>query len=466
MSYVINVPVNTKIYTYENDEEICDHVKMTNFYLKYVGDLNTAWQKEKMLYCSKCDKYYIKTNDLSYYQKKYKNYYFIQNKYENSTDIIKNLKCYIIGKKYKHVDCNGYIRKEPFTLRNVIVTDKNENKYNITVSYCEYCKKYFLFQNEMIEIKKNIPIIIGNEKQELNNRGLKPKLFKNEIVLRENSILHVVKENECIKEKHITNECIYKIQSFINENTRIFISVKGTFCENCKKYFTTEEEFEQKISKRKINCEIKFEYQREPKIIYESPIIKKEKSSENIKLDFFVRTSSMSCAKNKHNIADVSAEIDLFNGKKIIKYTLPAFYCKECNLYFMFNHTYEKLRRKGIPLCQIYIYEKYIKKNVGELQLNQESLLHAFGYNVNAIEGLTEKFRHKILTYIIENGYMKKVTIISMLNYFIDMRKGQLKHSDAIKKWKSDIEFLNRTVIESSDQKKVNSIKIINYINK
>ena len=51
-------------------------------------------------------------------------------------------------------------------------------------------------------------------------------------------------------------------------------------------------------------------------------------------------------------------------------------------------YNYYKNRKK--------LFEKYIKKNVGELELNQESLLHAFGYNVNAIEGLTEKFRHNI----------------------------------------------------------------------
>lgn len=186
------------------------------------------------------------------------------------------------------------------------------------------------------------------------------------------------------------------------------------------------------------------------------------------KADFFVRTSVSGCSKKNHKIIDFLAEVDVIcsNGN-VIKKSFPASYCEDCKLYFMYDNEYKRLRKSGVPLCSIYEYSKYIKtKNTGKIELKPESLLHSFGYNVGASEGLTSKQRKKILSFVINNGVMSKHEIINLLSYFVDFRKNDVRQSIAIAKWKNDIDYLRNTDIDTSKKVEVNSIRVINIINK
>ena len=186
------------------------------------------------------------------------------------------------------------------------------------------------------------------------------------------------------------------------------------------------------------------------------------------KADFFVRTSISSCSKKNHKIIDFLAEVDVIcsNGN-VIKKSFPASYCEDCKLYFMYDEQYKRLRKSGVPLCSIYEYSKYIKTNhTGGIELKPESLLHSFGYNVGTSEGLSAKQRKRILSFVINNGIMSKHEIINLLSYFVDFRKNDKRQANAITKWKMDIDYLRNTDNKKNKKVEVNSIRVINIINK
>lgn len=144
----------------------------------------------------------------------------------------------------------------------------------------------------------------------------------------------------------------------------------------------------------------------------------------------------------------------------IIAKSLPSYYCENCNLYYIYNNEYEKIKKVGVPLCTIYEYERYIKGVITNINFKQESILHSFGYNVGQIEDLTDKQRREKLSFIIENGVMNKHEVISLINHFIDMRKGMEKQKNAVKKWESDIGYLKKNNINPIRNVEINSIKI------
>ena len=116
-------------------------------------------------------------------------------------------------------------------------------------------------------------------------------------------------------------------------------------------------------------------------------------------------------------------------------------------------------------MCQIFEEIKYLNNNSNKFDLNYESILYSFGYNVNSQNNLSDKQRLKILTFIIDNGILSKSEVISYLNYFINMRIGRKEYQNAINKWKNDIKLLNSYKSIKID-KKVDTIKVIKYIHK
>lgn len=229
----------------------------------------------------------------------------------------------------------------------------------------------------------------------------------------------------------------------------------------------TEINFDQKDFEKK---DINEDSQKSEKKQIHKVEVKDKERNENIlpKADFFVRSSISGCSKKNHKIIDFLAEVDVIcsNGN-VIKKSFPASYCEDCKLYFMYDDEYKRLRKSGVPLCSIYEYSKYIKTiNTKKIELKPESLLHSFGYNVGASEGLTSKQRKKILSFVINNGVMSKHEIINLLSYFVDFRKNDVRQSIAIAKWKNDINYLRSTEIDTAKKVEINSIRVINIIKK
>ena len=135
-------------------------------------------------------------------------------------------------------------------------------------------------------------------------------------------------------------------------------------------------------------------------------------------------------------------------------------------MYFVYNKDYERIRKSGVPLCSIYEYTKYIKGINNDINFNQESLLHSFGYNVGTTEDLSDIQRRRILKFIIENGIMDKHKIICFIDHLIDMRRAIPNQMNAIKRWQSDSDYLKNNDINATKHVTINSIKVVRNVRK
>lgn len=138
---------------------------------------------------------------------------------------------------------------------------------------------------------------------------------------------------------------------------------------------------------------------------------------------------------------------------------MTAGYCKECNLYFMLDSTYQNLKKIGIIMCRISDEKSYAKTDFlnGKI-LAHESLLMQYGYNVSAIDGLSSNQRHIILATIIENNILSKSEIISYIDFFIAQKRNIEKMQTAVSKWEEDRQFVENYVIEDIDRIGVRNI--------
>lgn len=187
---------------------------------------------------------------------------------------------------------------------------------------------------------------------------------------------------------------------------------------------------------------------------------------ENNKISFLVRSQLKSCVSKNHSLDSIVVEIQVIDTNGTIKNVeVNGFYCNDCKLYYILESEYERIRRKGTPLCQIFEEIKYLNNVSNKFDLNYESILYSFGYNVNSQNNLSDKQRFKILTFIIDNSILSKSEVISYLNYFINMRIGRKEYQNAIDKWRNDIKSLNNYKSIKID-KKVDAIRVIKYIHK
>lgn len=142
-----------------------------------------------------------------------------------------------------------------------------------------------------------------------------------------------------------------------------------------------------------------------------------------------------------HNVENVNATIDVFDGKEIKEVNVQAYYCFNCGIYYLNEHEYLRIRRYGNLICQVLSIEEYKKlNNKAKYKLNPESILKKFGYSANQKDNLSEKQRRAILEMMIEKNVLTKYEIIEYLRFFIRYHSHA---SYAIKKWQSDISYLN-----------------------
>jgi len=160
-----------------------------------------------------------------------------------------------------------------------------------------------------------------------------------------------------------------------------------------------------------------------------------------------VRCNVFMCSKN-HEIEEILAKVDVIAPTgEIINAEISAGYCKECNVYFIFEYDYIRLHNQGVILCQIITQKTFETSNHKHLNTNHikpESLLHQSGYNVNSTENLTSIQRQEILRRVIDAGLYSKSGLLSFLDWLISRSQNYTKNdmSLAINKWKSDREYI------------------------
>ena len=137
--------------------------------------------------------------------------------------------------------------------------------------------------------------------------------------------------------------------------------------------------------------------------------------------DFVVRRTTFKCMHHDHHLQNIDAKIDIIDKLGNIKHEIvSAGYCPNCNIFFLMESTYQKLKLKGTLVCRISDEKTYLNGTTSEngMRLAQESILMQYGYNVSQLEDLSSARRKKILAVLVDNDVLTKSEIISYLDFF------------------------------------------------
>lgn len=182
--------------------------------------------------------------------------------------------------------------------------------------------------------------------------------------------------------------------------------------------------------------------------------------------DFVVRTSVFNCARAGHDIADITARVKVLLADGTVEQVeTPAAYCKTCGAYYLLESCYSRIIAKGIPVCRVITEDVFTEIKSGIKPLNEESTLHALGYNVNTDTALTKEQRRAILTTVLDNKLLTQAEILSHLDFLISFSRGNENMTDAREKWEKDRLFLAGYRADRS-KTDVKSITKKNYIRK
>ncbi len=187
--------------------------------------------------------------------------------------------------------------------------------------------------------------------------------------------------------------------------------------------------------------------------------IEKKTDCLDTKKDFLVRINAFKCINSGHLLMDINATIKIvtyYGEIEII--SISAGYCKSCKKYYILESEYQSLKKRGTLICRIVENNIFIsKEHEGHLVLNQESLLHILGYNVNAKDDFSETHRHLVLKTILEDNLLSKFEIINHIDYLINRGRNNPLLANAISKWEADRSFV-RLYDVKNDGVTVNSI--------
>ena len=112
--------------------------------------------------------------------------------------------------------------------------------------------------------------------------------------------------------------------------------------------------------------------------------------------------------------------------------------CTRCKKYVQFSR-----KKNGRPLCYSCIKDDYLEKYRGT---NDESRLHALGYNVKEKDALPTEIRREILSDIIRLGIMSEYQVRERIkNHYIGYLGRNPNMAHAVLTWKEDLAWLDQT---------------------
>ena len=182
--------------------------------------------------------------------------------------------------------------------------------------------------------------------------------------------------------------------------------------------------------------------------------------------DIIVIGDRLACVHSNHKKEELLVAVD-FRHKDGTMYRVEtkACYCHECNLYFMRNHDYQMMKiraNNSIMLCREETEERYLRNPNLDFELNDESILHKFGYNVS--DGLSDKERQDILAIFIDKKMLSKENIAWRLSEYIKKRMyDKQKFQNAIDKWNRDRDFVLDYDVNNRNIVKPRKIIVIKY---
>ena len=118
-------------------------------------------------------------------------------------------------------------------------------------------------------------------------------------------------------------------------------------------------------------------------------------------------------------------------------------YCETCDKYFIYEQTYQYIKKRGYICCRVIKHSELSMYNSGDFSTwKPKSILRLYGYSVEKSKGLTENERQCILAFLIENDILTISKIVSYLESFIILRRRNEKMQTAISKWRADIHYV------------------------
>lgn len=145
----------------------------------------------------------------------------------------------------------------------------------------------------------------------------------------------------------------------------------------------------------------------------------------------------------------------------IIKERVVVYYSWYTGQYYVYSESIRRVKEKGIILCRLLSAKNSCMEQAEFGNLNIESLIHQFGYNVSKQANLSDEQRHQILFFIISNEICSYETIKNHLSFLLNLNKSSYRMNDAIHKWISDFEY-----IESIERKELDIVEPISLVEK
>lgn len=179
-----------------------------------------------------------------------------------------------------------------------------------------------------------------------------------------------------------------------------------------------------------------------------------------------IRVSDNYCTTDSHQLRDIEGIVNVMDTSgSVIEVRIPVGKCIACNKYYVHEREYKKLKSLGLILCRIAdnkMQYGIMDRNFSEW--NQESIIHMYGYNVSSTTNLSEEQRHTILKMLVSRKILSRFSIISHLEFLINLNKEKTGFAMAVKKWENDIDFIKTISIEAQTEE-VEEIKIVKFLN-
>lgn len=162
--------------------------------------------------------------------------------------------------------------------------------------------------------------------------------------------------------------------------------------------------------------------------------------------DFIVRTTTNKCLYSGHVLTPINAMVNVIKNNTLISQSFPGMYCNKCDRYFLYESTYQEIKKEGYICCKIIKRENmefYNDVSASAFRSwNKYSILSLYGYSVEKRIGLSDKTRQTILAFLLENNILNPNEIVNYLELFIALRKNDKKFLSAISKWRLDITYV------------------------
>ncbi len=170
-----------------------------------------------------------------------------------------------------------------------------------------------------------------------------------------------------------------------------------------------------------------------------------------------IKTDSFICKEFLHDKIEMKCGIItiITSAKEIIEKKVYLGCCPKCCTYFISRREYENLCQLGTLICTIYDYKRWKLNEIekkGNFYYADESIMKAFGYNVNAQSNLTDEERQQIMIEVIRSGSMRQYEVVYFLNWLIRIHENDEKYEQAVGKWEMDKIFISEYHVASSNE--------------